>query len=78
MTSTPTRRRKKRAHTCPKCGAAMVPILRGEPGPELEAEAARGEVVLAGCCREGDGRDPVSACPACGFEDVPAERKPRR
>lgn len=39
------------AGPCPKCGAAMVPIVYGMPagGSELVQQAKRGEVELGGC-----------------------------
>ena len=43
---------------CSICSStdAVIPIIYGEPGPELEERRARGELILAGCIITGDGR----------------------
>ena len=73
---------KSRKPACPKCGSLdVVPIEYGYPGPEMMAEAARGEIALGGCCVTD--RDPRKRCEACGkkFDRPPARaarrRKPR-
>lgn len=53
----------------PRCSAckstdAVVPVVHGEPGPELEAQAARGEVILGGCIIHEDSRP--WHCKQCG------------
>lgn len=53
----------------PRCSAcnstdAVVPVVHGEPGPELEAQAARGEVILGGCIVHEDSRP--WHCKRCG------------
>jgi hypothetical protein len=56
--------RRKRPPKCPQCdGDHVVPIVYGLPGPELEQEAMRGEVVLGGCCLDA----PNWACQDCEF-----------
>lgn len=62
----------------PRCSAcnstdAVVPVVHGEPGPELEARAARGEVILGGCIVHEDSRD--WHCKRCGehvVQEMPA------
>jgi hypothetical protein len=49
---------------CPDCGGAVLPVVFGFPGPELFEAAERGEILLGGCCMEGDG--PVRECNGCG------------
>ena len=49
---------------CPHCGGRIVPIVYGEPGPEMMASAERGEIILGGCCIVIDGPD--YACAVCG------------
>ena len=49
---------------CPKCGGKVVPVVYGEPGPELFEMADRKEVVLGGCCIHMEG-DPQWACIEC-------------
>ena len=52
---------------CPACGSdRVIPIGYGEPTPEGEAAARRGEVVLGGCIIGADS--PAWACRACGEE----------
>ena len=44
-----------RPPSCPGCGAVeVIPIVYGEPGPELAARAARREIVLGGCILDDD------------------------
>ena len=50
---------------CTRCGSLdTIPIAYGLPGPEMMAEAERGEIVLGGCCIEED--QPTHECRACG------------
>lgn len=35
---------------CINCGGKVVPIIYGEPSPELMDEFKSGEVILGGCC----------------------------
>lgn len=52
---------------CPQCrNPGGVPIVYGFPDSDLEARAARGEVMLGGCVLEF-GQPDVS-CPACGSQ----------
>ncbi len=37
---------------CPRCGATMMSIVYGYPGPDLVEAAERGEVILGGCIIE--------------------------
>jgi hypothetical protein len=46
--------------TCPECGAEVVPIVCGMPGPELFDGEAAGRVVLGGCVIEEES--PNWAC----------------
>lgn len=53
---------------CPGCGAtAVVEVVYGFPSFEVGEAEARGEVVLGGCCVEGEsfGRD--VACRECSW-----------
>jgi hypothetical protein len=54
--------------TCPRCGAASVPIVYGLPSYDLFDAADRGEVALGGCMVEDD--QPTRACRGvdCGLE----------
>jgi hypothetical protein len=56
-------------HTCQRCGAKMIPIVRGHPTPEAEEWAARGEVLLGGCLIRGDGTDTHWYCGSCQAEE---------
>lgn len=50
---------------CPFCGSdATIPVVYGLPGPELGAQAGRGEVALGGCLVTVDG--PARSCTDCG------------
>jgi len=49
---------------CPVCGAAMVPIEYGMPGPEMQEASERGEIILGGCCII-EGAMPEWGCRAC-------------
>lgn len=50
---------------CPRCTAGkVVPIAYGLPGPEMMAEAERGDIVLGGCCIEE--YQPIWHCQGCG------------
>jgi hypothetical protein len=46
---------RPRCSTCQSTDA-VIPIIYGEPGPELEERRTRGELILAGCIITGDGR----------------------
>jgi hypothetical protein len=47
---------------CPDCGSpSIVPIRYGLPGPEMQGQARRGEILLGGCCVE----DPRWHCKHC-------------
>jgi hypothetical protein len=62
----PDRTSKKTPPPCPSCGSnKVVPILFGYPTEEAFEEAARGEIVLGGCCIMGDGSDPKWQCLQC-------------
>ena len=51
---------------CPKCGSqSAVKILYGEPTWEAQLAAARGELVLGGCCIELN--DPLFICKDCSY-----------
>jgi YgiT-type zinc finger domain-containing protein len=51
--------------SCPKCGAAApMPIVYGNPGPNLAEAAARGEIELGGCIIQAE--NPAWKCRACG------------
>ena len=54
--------------TCPRCGAASVPIVYGLPSYELFDAADRGEVALGGCMVLDE--QPTRACRGvdCGLE----------
>ena len=49
---------------CSHCGAKVLRIQYGYPGPELFEAAERGELLLGGCCISPDSPD--YACPCCG------------
>jgi hypothetical protein len=52
---------------CAECGSThAVPIVYGLPGPELQAQAEAGEVILGGCVVDDDS--PVWHCGDCGYE----------
>jgi len=65
--STIMARTDKKRRTCPHCGSQRcVRVAYGMPGPELQEQAERGEVVLGGCVVwEGQ---PEWACTACGHQ----------
>ena len=45
-----TRSREGKYEPCPECGSLdVVPILYGEPGPELIEEERQGKIALGGC-----------------------------
>ncbi|WP_405162943.1 hypothetical protein OG203_42890 [Nocardia sp. NBC_01499] len=48
---------------CPKCGAAMTPIMYGYPSSISFDRAERGEIVLGGCVITPDSPD--WACRTC-------------
>ena len=49
---------------CPHCGGKVVPIIYGDPAPEVMDSAERGKVILGGCCLSPDSPD--YACSVCG------------
>ena len=49
---------------CPKCGGEIVPIVYGEPLPDILEKAKNKEVVLGGCCVK-NGDNPMWACCEC-------------
>lgn len=52
---------------CPECGAPdPLRIVYGNPGPELGASAARGEIALGGDVLFGG--EPAWQCRTCGHE----------
>lgn len=58
---------------CPYCGGKLLPIVYGEPGPELFEKADRGEVILGGCIVSGF--DPQKECSECGFQFLEVDEK---
>ena len=52
---------------CPKCSGKIVPIMYGEPGPELFEKFEKKEVILGGCCIHEEG-DPQWGCIECEQE----------
>jgi hypothetical protein len=56
---------------CSGCNSteAVVPVIHGEPEAELEAQAARGEVVIGGCLIHEDSRQ--WHCQRCGEDFGP-------
>ncbi len=61
----PRNRRVASPACCPTCGNDLLVLVYGYPSPELSAEAARGEVVLGGCCVMADGTDASHHCRRC-------------
>lgn len=58
---------------CPSCGSPRIaPVQWGEPPPDIEAAAARYELVLGGCEPLGRGLDPTFSCLDCGQTDSQA------
>ena len=49
---------------CLHCGAKVLCIQYGYPGPDMMEAAERGEILLGGCCINPDSPD--YACPTCG------------
>ena len=49
---------------CPHCGGKVVPVVYGDPTPEVMDSAERGKVILGGCCIAPDSPD--YACAVCG------------
>lgn len=49
---------------CPHCGGKVVPIVYGDPTPEVMDAAEHGKVILGGCCIALDSPD--YACAVCG------------
>lgn len=67
-------RRVQTSPHCPACDSTeIVPVIYGEPPPELVAEAERGEVVLGGCVRRPG--QATHACRHCGvlFREIDTE-----
>lgn len=57
-----------RIRKCRSCGGHLVPVVWGDPGPELFELAEQGEVALGGCCLPGPGDDQeLKACTRCGW-----------
>ena len=55
----------RRPPKCLDCGATdPIPIVYGEPEPELERQAKDGEVVLGGCCISDESH--AWRCTSCG------------
>ena len=55
---------------CPACGSRqLVPVVYGEPMPELEQRARKKEVALGGCELFGDERDARWRCLSCCLSD---------
>jgi hypothetical protein len=46
--------------SCPACGAVLIPIRYGLPGPKMREQARRGEIQLGGCVIRED--DPQFRC----------------
>ena len=61
---------------CPYCGGRLLPVVYGEPGPELFEKADRGEVILGGCIVSG--LDPEKECAECGFQFLEVDEKELR
>ena len=56
-----------RKYVCPSCGAKTgVNILYGFPSQEAIECVERGDLVLGGCCVEGD--EPDRQCVQCGHQ----------
>jgi rubrerythrin len=53
---------------CPRCDAAMVPLLFGFPDDEAMRAAEHGEIALAGCVLPEHGPPRAWKCPQCGYE----------
>ncbi|MDQ1247039.1 MAG: Unannotated protein [Actinomycetota bacterium] len=57
-----------RIRKCRNCRGRLVPVVWGDPGPELFELAERGEVALGGCCLPGPGDDQeLKGCATCGW-----------
>ena len=63
----------KLGEKCPCCGGKLLPIVYGEPGPELFEKADKGEVILGGCIVTG--LDPQKECAECGFRFLEVNEK---
>ncbi len=59
------------SEVCPRCGAAMRPVVYGFPSSELFEDADKGEVILGGCCIPSSPAQ--SRCTNCG-QEVPSYR----
>ena len=56
----------RRPPKCPLCGSTTpLPIVYGEPGPELQLQASAREIELGGCCVGDDS--PAWHCLSCGL-----------
>jgi len=54
---------------CPACSSeAVLPIVWGMPGPELQQLQSEGKVILGGCLVHGDDRDPQWECQRCRYQ----------
>ena len=52
---------------CPNCGSSnSIPIIYGEPSPELMEQARKGEVALGGCIIYPDRN--LFHCKDCEFD----------
>ncbi len=49
---------------CPQCGSRGLPLVYGDPTPEMREEAQAGRVALGGCAL--DGGAPRWTCRSCG------------
>ena len=75
------KKRESKPPKCPKCGGSkVVRVVYGRPSSELTEMAERREVVLGGCCVNGDEREWV--CRECNhdfgrllFDDHPEDKK---
>lgn len=56
---------KPAAAACPVCAKPGIPMVYGDPSPELMAHVQRGEAVLGGCNISPAGNDPHHACKGC-------------
>ena len=54
MTDSPIISKKLKPRKCQRCGGAVLPIVYGYPARETFKAAARGEIILGGCCIPDD------------------------
>lgn len=54
---------------CPECGGKLLPILYGEPTPEIYTAFEKGLLILGGCCidvkKDGYLKMPKWQCKNC-------------